>query len=94
MNNPTTDFNEWLDSLGFDTSSPENNTQAEQAAIANMDLPPEPAVLPSSSTASLGRMKTQLQSRQGRHKGDCASCRFRSLSSFVQDLDQGLPRWH
>lgn len=46
MNNPTTDFNEWLDSLGFDASSPEANTQAEQAAIANEDLPPEPAVQP------------------------------------------------
>lgn len=46
MNNPTTDFNEWLDSLGFDTSSPETNTQAEQAAVANGDLPPEPAVQP------------------------------------------------
>ena len=45
MNNPTTDFNEWLDSLGFDASSPELNTQAEQAAIANGDLPPEPQVI-------------------------------------------------
>ena len=46
MNNPTTDFNEWLDSLGFDASSPEANTQAEQSAMANGDLPPEPAVQP------------------------------------------------
>ena len=45
MNNPTTDFNEWLDFLGFDASSPEPNTQAEQAAIANRDLPPEPQVI-------------------------------------------------
>ena len=45
MNNPTTDFNEWLDSLGFDASSSETNTQAEQSAIANGDLPPEPLAM-------------------------------------------------
>jgi hypothetical protein len=33
MNNPTTDFNEWLDSLGFDSDSPENNAQAEQPSV-------------------------------------------------------------
>ena len=42
MNNPTADFEEWLNSLGFDDSSTENHTQAEQVAIANGDLPPEP----------------------------------------------------
>ena len=42
MNNPTEDFEEWLNSLGFDDSSTENHTQAEQVAIDNGDLPQEP----------------------------------------------------
>lgn len=45
MNSPTTDFEEWLDSLGFDDSSTENHTQAEPIVVSNSITSSEPQVV-------------------------------------------------